>query len=483
MGGVFRARFSDASPFSLQTPYSHHLFLHEGWPLCLRDEVVVHLASLNPLLLRQGDFYLQVEPREEQSVCIMIKCLSVDLHTVDMKPVPESSYPILFTQAWLEAINSDLEGSPLHNCLVASEDGIAPVPWTKITSPEFVDDRPQAVNVLSPAWRSLQLEALDLNSPQELHQARSPGSQVLLAQSLAKGKGRTHGDKYPGLIKVEQAGPGEVGFRVDEVASQDLEGDYVALLDFSQENRGGSPSKEVETSSGFPFGAQEELSGTKEIPFSQRILPLSGANGGPSLEKWTCEKPASSGEKPCVCDLRRKVNHKVPTQDSEHQPQEPYLSVLVNPLHGASGLGPGVSEESAPSKTQGPLGDSENIVRLNPGPKQATSAQLRPASPPASPAPATKMEERTQQENARLPKPVARPCQNTSPTPGLKFSFLKWQRQGPVTQEKASFQHDGPWKVLCSLYSPKPNRGKCLGKGKLPTHSAEQGNCSLHVIR
>ncbi|XP_032462072.1 uncharacterized protein KIAA1755 homolog isoform X2 [Phocoena sinus] len=446
------------------TPYSHHLFLHEGWPLCLRDEVVVHLASLNPLLLRQGDFYLQVEPREEQSVCIMIKCLSVDLHTVDTKPVPESSYPILFTQAWLEAINSDFEGSPLHNCLVASEDGIAPVPWTKITSPEFVDDRPQAVNVLSPAWRSLQLEALDLNSPQELHQARSPGSQVLLAQSLAKGKGGTHGDKYPGLIKVEQAGPGEVGFRVDEVASQDLEGDYVALLDFSQENRGGSPSKEVETSSGFPFGAQKELSGTKEIPFSQRILPLSGANGGPSLEKWTCEKPASSGEKPCVCDLRRKVNHKVPTQDSEHQPQEPYLSVLVNPLHCASGLGSGVSEEPAPSKTQGPLGDSENIVQFNPGPKQASSAQLRPASPPASPAPATKMEERTQQGNGRLPKPVTRPCQNTSPTPGLKFSFLKWQRQGPVTQEKASFQHDGPWKVLCSLYSPKPNRDKCSGK-------------------
>ncbi|XP_029077786.1 uncharacterized protein KIAA1755 homolog isoform X2 [Monodon monoceros] len=446
------------------TPYSHHLFLHEGWPLCLRDEVVVHLASLNPLLLRQGDFYLQVEPREEQSVCIMVKCLSVDLHTVDTKPVPESSYPILFTQAWLEAINSDFEGSPLHNCLVASEDGIAPVPWTKITSPEFVDDRPQAVNVLSPAWRSLQLEALDLNSPQELHQARSAGSQVLLAQSLAKGKGRTHGDKYPGLIKVEQAGPGEVGFRMDEVASQDLEGDYVALLDFSQENQGGSPSKEVETSSGFPFGAQEELSGTKEIPFSQRILPLSGANGGPSLEKWTCEKPASSGEKPCVCDLRRKVNHKVPTQDSEHQPQEPYLSVLVNPLHCASGLGSGVSEEPAPSKTQGPLGDSENIVQFNPGPKQASSAQLRPASPPASPAPATKMEERTQQENGRLPKPVTRPCQNTSPTPGLKFSFLKWQRQGPVTQEKASFQHDGPWKVLCSLYSPKPNRDKCSGK-------------------
>ncbi|XP_023599240.1 LOW QUALITY PROTEIN: uncharacterized protein KIAA1755 homolog [Myotis lucifugus] len=167
-------------------PYTHCLFLHQGWPLCLQDKVVVHLAPLNPLLLRQSDFYLQVEPQEEQSVCIMIKCLSLDLRTVDTKPVPVSSYPTLFTQEWLEAFNNDFEGSPLHNCLVASEEGIVPVPWTKITSPEFVDDKPQAVTVLSPAWGSLQLEALDLSGPQELHQARSPGSQVLLGQSLAK---------------------------------------------------------------------------------------------------------------------------------------------------------------------------------------------------------------------------------------------------------------------------------------------------------
>uniref|UniRef100_A0A8C2VZU6 KIAA1755 n=1 Tax=Chinchilla lanigera TaxID=34839 RepID=A0A8C2VZU6_CHILA len=167
-------------------PYAHRLFLHEGWPLCLRDEVVVHLAPLNPLLLRQGDFYLQVEPGEEQSVSMMIKCLSLDLRTVDKKPVPESSHPLLFTQEWLEAINSDLGGSPLHNCLVASENGIAPVPWAKITSPEFVDGRPQAKTVPSPAWDSLPLEALDLRSPQELHLASSPGSQVLLAQNSVK---------------------------------------------------------------------------------------------------------------------------------------------------------------------------------------------------------------------------------------------------------------------------------------------------------
>uniref|UniRef100_A0ABI8A4L1 KIAA1755 n=1 Tax=Felis catus TaxID=9685 RepID=A0ABI8A4L1_FELCA len=451
-------------------PYSHCLFLHEGWPLCLRDEVVVHLAPLNPLLLRQGDFYLQVEPQEEQSVCIMVKCLSLDLRTVDAKPVPASSYPTLFTQTWLEAINSDFEGSPLHNCLVASEDGIAPVPWTKIASPEFVDDRPQAVNVLSRAWGSLELEALDLSSPPEPHQPRPSGSQGLLARSLAKGKGRTYGNKYPGLIKVEQARPGEVAFRMDDVASQDLEGDYVALL----ESRGGPPSREVETSSGCPLGALEEPSRTKEILLSQRMPPLSGARGGPSLEKWAGEKPASSEEEPCRLGSRRKVNYKVnaSTQDSEPQPQEPYLRVLEEPPPCASGL-----EAGGSSKMQEPLGRPENMAQLRPAPVRASSLHLCSASPPAAPAPETKLEERAKQGQGSLPKPETGPSQNTSsstsPTSGLRFSLLKGQRQAPGPPEKASLQPDRPWKVLRSPSSPTTNRAKSVGKaGKTQTETS-----------
>lgn len=449
-------------------PYTHCLFLHQGWPLCLQDKVVVHLAPLNPLLLRQGDFYLQVEPQEEQSVCIMIKCLSLDLRTVDMKPVPASSYSTLFSQEWLEAFNNDFERSPLHNCLVASEEGVVPIPWTKITSPEFVNDKPQAMTVLSPAWGSLQLEALDLSGSQELHQARSPSSQVVFGQSLAKGKGRTHGIKYPGLIKVEQARPGEVAFRMDDVARQVLEGDYVALLDFSQESRGESPSGKVDTPHGCPLGALEELSGSKEIPFSQKMLPLSGDSEEPSLEKCACEKMASLEEEPCALGLRRKGNHRAPSHNSEGQPQEPYLNVLESPLHCASGLRTDASEEAAASKTQGPLGNPENMEQLRPGPEQAASPRLCPASPPAAPALETKMGERTKEGNGRFPKPRTGPSRNTSssrsPTLGLKFSFLKGQRQAPRPPEKAPLQHDGPRKVLCSLHSPRPNRAKCLGK-------------------
>ncbi|XP_036275020.1 uncharacterized protein KIAA1755 homolog [Pipistrellus kuhlii] len=459
-------------------PYTHCLFLHQGWPLCLQDKVVAHLAPLNPLLLRPGDFYLQVEPQEEQSVCIMIKCLSLDLRTVDTKPVPASAYPTLFTQEWLEAFNSDFEGSPLHNCLVASEEGIVPVPWTKITSPEFVDDKPQAGTVLFPTWGSLQLEALDLSGPQELHQARSPGSQVLLGQSLAKGKDKTPEIKYPGLIKVEQARPGEAAFRMDDVASQNLEGEYVALLDFSQESRGEPVSREVDTPHSCPIGSLEELSGTKEIFSPQGRLSLSGASGRPPLRKCACAKPASLEEDPYILSLKRKVDHKAPSHNVECQPQEPYLNALENPLHCASGLRTDVSEESAGSKMQGPLGNPENVVQLRPGQKQASCPQLCPACPSAAPALETKMGERTKQGSGRSPKPMTGPGRNTSsprsPSLGLKFLFLKGQRQAPGPPERASLQHNGPWKVLCSLYSPKPNRAKCLEKAGT-THTKTSG--------
>ncbi|XP_006881772.1 PREDICTED: uncharacterized protein KIAA1755 homolog [Elephantulus edwardii] len=441
-------------------PYSHCLFLHEGWPLCLRNEVVVHLAPLNPLLLRPGDFYLQVEPQKEQSVWIVIKCLSLDLRTVNKKPVPESAYPVLFTQEWLAAINHDFEGSPLHSCLVASENGISRLPWTKITSPEFVDDRPQVVSVLSPVWGSLHLEALDLSSPQELNQVRSPGSLESLTWSLTKGKDKTNGHKYPGLIKVEQARPGEVALKADYAVSQDSEGDYVALLDFSQESRGrGSPSKETETSSVRSYGSLEELSRTKKIHLSQRI-------NGRSLEKWTCSKSASlKEEESCISHLKRKVSPEAPIHISEGAPQEPYLSVLENPLDSACGLSARVSDGPAASKGQRALENPETMSQLRPGPRQASSPRLYPASPPA---PEPRMEEKAPQENGSLPTAITSPSQSTSssesPSPRLKFSFLKGQRLSPASPEKALVQHDGPWKVLCSLYSPKSNRVKSLEK-------------------
>ncbi|XP_076786262.1 uncharacterized protein KIAA1755 homolog isoform X3 [Arvicanthis niloticus] len=454
--------------------YTHCLFLHEGWPLCLRDEVVVHLAPLNPLLLRQGDFYLQVESWEEQSVHMTLKCLSSDLREVDKKPIPESSYSLIFTPEWLEAINNDFEGRPLHNCLVASENGVTPVPWTRITSPEFVDDKPPIVKVPSSDGDSCPLETLQLGSPQEPYQDSDLDSKELVAQSWDKDKRKLSEDKYSRLIKVESATPGQVAFRIDSEASQSLEGDYVALLGFPPEYRGASPDSKVVAFSVDTQRSQETRSRTKGAPLLGKVLAVSGPAGALPLGGWACAKPASSGEKPCSGGSRKKARHKASGHTAVGQTQQPYVSVPEKLLDCTSGLVEDTEEEPAASKIQKHLGMPEAVVQLRPGPQQAFPPLLASAGPVA-PASETKTEE-TIPGHGRASKPKDCLNKNTSfhgsPAPGIQFSYLKEQRAPLVTPEKTPLQHTRPWKAaLCPLNSLQPCGAKVLGKDgtALPT--------------
>lgn len=119
------------------------LFLCEGWPLCLHDQVVIHIAPINPLLLQPGDFYLQVAPFCEQSarilVCSLLKEEGLPVELVEETPIPETSYPCIFSRDWLEEINQGRSGTPLSQCLLATEQGVVRLPWERVFMPEFVD--------------------------------------------------------------------------------------------------------------------------------------------------------------------------------------------------------------------------------------------------------------------------------------------------------------------------------------------------------
>ncbi|XP_022597521.1 uncharacterized protein LOC111219186, partial [Seriola dumerili] len=108
--------------------YSDVLFLCEGWPLCLHDQVVIHLAPLNPLLLQPGDFYLQVTPFCDQSARIVVSSLleeeGLRAEVVEETPIPETSYPCIFSCDWLKEINQGRHGTPLGQCLLATEQGV-----------------------------------------------------------------------------------------------------------------------------------------------------------------------------------------------------------------------------------------------------------------------------------------------------------------------------------------------------------------------
>ncbi|XP_058397019.1 rho guanine nucleotide exchange factor 40 isoform X2 [Diceros bicornis minor] len=118
--------------------YSGFLFFHEGWPLCLHEQVVVQLAALPWQLLRPGDFYLQVVPSAAQAPRLALKCLAPGGGRVQELPVPNEACAYLFTPEWLQGINKDRPTGRLSTCLLSAPSGIHRLPWAELICPRFV---------------------------------------------------------------------------------------------------------------------------------------------------------------------------------------------------------------------------------------------------------------------------------------------------------------------------------------------------------
>ncbi|XP_034504327.1 rho guanine nucleotide exchange factor 40 isoform X2 [Ailuropoda melanoleuca] len=118
--------------------YSGFLFFHEGWPLCLHEQVVVQLAALPWQLLRPGDFYLQVVPSAAQAPRLALKCLAPGGGRVQELPVPHEACAYLFTPEWLQGINKDRPTGRLSTCLLSAPSGIQRLPWAELICPRFV---------------------------------------------------------------------------------------------------------------------------------------------------------------------------------------------------------------------------------------------------------------------------------------------------------------------------------------------------------
>ncbi|XP_029419160.1 rho guanine nucleotide exchange factor 40 isoform X2 [Nannospalax galili] len=118
--------------------YSGFLFFHEGWPLCLHEQVVVQLAALPWQLLRPGDFYLQVVPSAAQAPRLALKCLAPGGGRVQELPVPSEACAYLFTPEWLQGINKDRPTGRLSTCLLSAPSGIQRLPWAELICPRFV---------------------------------------------------------------------------------------------------------------------------------------------------------------------------------------------------------------------------------------------------------------------------------------------------------------------------------------------------------
>ncbi|KAI2663200.1 Pleckstrin homology domain-containing family G member 4B [Labeo rohita] len=327
--------------------YSDVLFRCEGWPLCLRDRVVIQLAPINPLLLRPGDFYLQVEPFGEQSARIVLKSLLVqeDLlgqenlvlqagsrllegPAIEETPIPETSYPCIFTESWLREINDGRHGNPLCQCVLSSDRGVVKVPWKEVANPEFLD-RPKSniwLETKTCSTPTLRVQDLKTEIPENESQLQAPvgllplemETRILPANDgmpvcvqLVEGGSR--------LVKVDQGLPisSFAGKPVGWVApntwdsrhNRELEGEYVDLLEFNKEketlvlNKIAMPTKPL----GFKL-----VRTTQPAPKSN--VNLCGEACNPCMQNQTSESMQNDPESKCryrhsyMAALRNPVN-------------------------------------------------------------------------------------------------------------------------------------------------------------------------------
>uniref|UniRef100_W5LZ15 Si:dkey-65j6.2 n=1 Tax=Lepisosteus oculatus TaxID=7918 RepID=W5LZ15_LEPOC len=302
--------------------FSDVLFRCEGWPLCLRERVVVQLAPLNPFLLRPGDFYLQVEPFGDQAARIVLKSLLEDFREVEETPVPETSYPSIFTEEWLREVNQGHHGTPLRTCLLSTDQGIVKVPWEQVANPEFVD-KPKAMasSPISPGPPP----------PSAPPSSFSVETRILPAKDGIAVSLHLIDSSCTRLIKVDQSKPpskpiGWVSPNTWDSRNPELEGDYVDLVEFTKEKTSRTPQR------------------TKPDPSSlEAPRPPPPAN----VNLMPCGRTLRFAEEPCTPCLRRKLGRESELQELRCRYRESYLAALQNPVSFEQGGFAEILEEAA----------------------------------------------------------------------------------------------------------------------------------------
>lgn len=121
------------------------LLYHEGWPLCIHEKVVLQLAPLHKVRLKQGDFYLQIVPLGRKTAKLVIKCLSASGQAIAEIPIAESMYASVFTAEFLQNVTRDRNLHPLQNCLLTTGTSVYRTPWKNVVNPVFVSSTSDAI--------------------------------------------------------------------------------------------------------------------------------------------------------------------------------------------------------------------------------------------------------------------------------------------------------------------------------------------------
>lgn len=302
------------------------VFRCEGWPLCLHDKTVIQLAPVNPLLLRPGDFYLQVEPFGDQAARIVLKSLLEEgCREVEETPVPETSYPCIFTEEWLQDINEGRHGTPLSRCLLCTNQGVVKLPWAKIAIPEFLD-KPK----IMPTYPDVPPEPKQISVPSHFNSATLPMETFFLptkdrmsaslrpmgCSKLVKMEHERRTPKSCSKPLIKPVGWVSPNTWDSRETYQEIEGDYVDLVDIAK-------GKEI---------VDKQKDSHLNPPSSVLFKPVRPPPPVPLGKSVPCGRTLQYAEEPCAPCSQRKLGHEPTDHDLKCRYRDSYVAALRNPV-------------------------------------------------------------------------------------------------------------------------------------------------------
>lgn len=292
---------------------------------------MIHLAPLNPLLLRPSDFYLQVEPFGEQAARIVLKSLLAEgCREVEETPIPETSYPCIFTEEWLQEVNQGRHGAPLTRCLLSTDQGVIKLPWAKVAVPEFIEKPKPAVPISFPLAQDSPREPRRILVPSHFNSSTLPmESMALPRRDRMKAYLRLPEDSSK-LVKVHHERPSPktcpkpstkpIGWvspnTWDSQNYREIEGDYVDLVDLVKDKE-----------------ALAKLDNHPNPPGSISFKPV---RPPPPVPVGNSNSPGGHGHRygeeafpPCS---QRRLSYEMSEQEMKCRYRDSYMAALKNPV-------------------------------------------------------------------------------------------------------------------------------------------------------
>ncbi|XP_063816453.1 uncharacterized protein KIAA1755 homolog isoform X2 [Pseudophryne corroboree] len=237
---------------------------------------------------------------------------------------------------------------------------------------------------------------------------------------------------------------------LDDNTRQDLEGDYVDLLDTADQAEKN------------PFS-----SGYQEMGDSNRVPKV---NGDPvssvAINKWVCGRIQSSEEGVCTPCLRRKFNKDLDIKETKCRFRQSYFAALKNPVKFNSAPMADILEDTMSRSTTFAALESPICSRRK-NQTQMSSSWLFLGKIDSKPG------------DIHVPSPTRNT--KTTPSPGSdfsspslvhRFSFLRGQRNSSsagdgLAMDSSSNQYGGTWRRVSAVCSPRLSRAKFSGKGSV----------------